>query len=175
MKAPRWRISLAVRLTAAVGILLTLVVASIFGLDRAFPDHHVAIAAGVLVVALLLLFVIVRTTLRPLLSMFHALSGTVLSYKDGDYAFGLHWGRNDEVGDLVDAHNALGQVLRDQRLELIRRELLLDTMVQNTPVAMLLVAEHGAIVFANIAARQLLNGGRRLEGHHVGDLVHDAP
>jgi len=175
VKAPRWRTSLAVRLTAAVGILLTLVVASIFGLDRAFPDHHVAIAAGVLVVALLLLFVIVRTTLRPLLSMFHALSGTVLSYKDGDYAFGLHWGRNDEVGDLVDAHNALGQVLRDQRLELIRRELLLDTMVQNTPVAMLLVAEHGAIVFANIAARQLLNSGRRLEGHHVGDLVHDAP
>jgi len=72
VKAPRWRISLAVRLTAAVGILLTLVVAFIFGLDRAFPDHHVAIAAGVLVVALLLLFVIVRTTLRPLLSMFHA-------------------------------------------------------------------------------------------------------
>ena len=33
-----------------------------------------------------------------------------------------------------------------QRLELVRRELLLDTMVQNTPVAMLLVAERGPIV-----------------------------
>ena len=37
-----------------------------------------------------------------------------------------------------------GDVLRDQRLDLVQRELLLDTMVQNTPVAMLLVAEHGA-------------------------------
>ena len=48
-------------------------------------------------------------------------------------------------------------MLRDQRLDLVQRELLLDTMVQNTPVAMLLVAEHGPIVFANLAARQLLN------------------
>ena len=41
-------------------------------------------------------------------------------------------------------------------------------MVQNTPVAMLLVvAEQGVIVFANIAARQLLHGGKRLEGHHL--------
>jgi len=44
-------------------------------------------------------------------------------------------------------------------------------MVQNTPVAMLLVARGGAVVFANIAARQLLNGGRRLEGHRFADVV----
>ena len=93
------------------------------------------------------------------------------SYRDGDYSFGLHWPRNDEVGDLVDAHNELGGVLREQRLGLVQRELLLDTMVHNTPVAMLLVAERGPIVFANIAARQLLNGGRRLEGHRFNDVV----
>ncbi len=169
------RRSLAARLSFAVAVFLALAITAIFVLDHFFPDQQVAIALGVFAIASILLFAIVRAMLRPLLSMFHALSGTVLSYKDGDYAFGLHWPRNDEVGDLVDAHNALGQVLRDQRLELVRRELLLDTMVQNTPVAMLLLAEHGAIVFANIAARQLLNRGRKLEGHHLSDLVHDAP
>jgi nitrogen fixation/metabolism regulation signal transduction histidine kinase len=171
----RRRRSLAMRLSVAVGLLLALAIAASLGLDHFFPDRQVAIALGVLAAAVVLAVAIVHATLRPLLSMFHALCGTVLSYKDGDYAFGLHWPRNDEVGDLVDAHNALGQVLRDQRLELVRRELLLDTMVQNTPVAMLLLAEHGAIVFANVAARQLLNRGRKLEGHHLGDLVHDAP
>ena len=50
--------------------------------------------------------------------------------------------RNDELGDLVAAHNALGDALRDQRLALVQRELLLDTMVQNTPVAMLLIDPH---------------------------------
>ena len=82
-----------------------------------------------------------RTALRPLLSMFHALSGTVLSYKDGDYSFGLHWPRNDEVGDLVDAHNALGEVLREQRLELVRRELLLDEGPDRAPERLVVVGE----------------------------------
>ncbi len=73
-------------------------------------------------------------------------------------------------GDLVTAHNALGNTLREQRLDLIQRELLLDAMVQNTPVAMLLVAERGTIIFANLAARQLLNGGRKLEGHSLAEM-----
>jgi len=46
--------------------------------------------------------------------------------------------------------------------------------VQNTPVAMLLVAEGDAIVYANLAARQLLHQGRRLEGHHFADVLAQA-
>jgi two-component system nitrogen regulation sensor histidine kinase NtrY len=66
-------------------------------------------------------------------------------------------------------------VLREQRLDLVQRELLLDTMVQNTPVAMLLVATaQRPIVYANLAARQLLNDGRKLEGHHLNELLASA-
>ncbi|MEG2034611.1 MAG: ATP-binding protein, partial [Janthinobacterium sp.] len=101
-------------------------------------------------------------------------SGTVASYQDGDFAFSLRWPQNDELADLVTAHNALGDVLRKQRLDLVQRELLLDTMVQNTPVAMLLVTEGSAIVYANLAARHLLNEGRRLEGQHLADIVRKA-
>ena len=54
--------------------------------------------------------------------------------------------------------------MRDQRLALVQRELLLDTMVQNTPVAMLLVDPSRRIVHANLAARKLLGEGRKLEG-----------
>jgi two-component system nitrogen regulation sensor histidine kinase NtrY len=43
--------------------------------------------------------------------------------------------------------------------------------VQNTPVAMLLVQDTGTIVFANIAARQLLNDGRRIEGMAIGQVL----
>jgi signal transduction histidine kinase len=44
-------------------------------------------------------------------------------------------------------------------------------MVQHTPVAMMLVDAAGNIVFANVAARQLLNEGRRLEGNHLEGLL----
>ncbi|MEO7495810.1 MAG: HAMP domain-containing sensor histidine kinase, partial [Massilia sp.] len=59
------------------------------------------------------------------------------------------------------------------------RELLLDTMVQNTPVAMVLAADSAAgrsVVYANLAARQLLGDGRKLEGHALGELLaHTSP
>jgi two-component system, NtrC family, nitrogen regulation sensor histidine kinase NtrY len=113
----------------------------------------------------------IRAQLQPVLAMFRALGGTVIGYRDGDYSFGLHWKRRDEVEELVAAHNELGAVLREQRLGLVQRELLLDTMVQNTPVAMLLVQDTGTVVFANIAARQLLGNGRRMEGMSLDQVL----
>jgi signal transduction histidine kinase len=102
--------------------------------------------------------------LGPVGSLFRALEGTVTSYRDGDYAFGVAWPHDDELQPLVQAHNQLGDTLREQRLQLVQRELLLDTMVQQTPVAMLLADAGERVVFANLAARHLLGQGRRLEG-----------
>jgi signal transduction histidine kinase len=133
-------------------------------------------AGGVaLAIMLPLAFSAVRRPLAPVFAMFRALAGTVTSYRDGDFAFSLAWKRNDEVGDLVSAHNSLGDTLRGQRETLIHRELLLDTMVQNTPVAMLLCDPGGHIVYGNLAARQLLNAGRRLEGNLLSVLLEAAP
>jgi nitrogen fixation/metabolism regulation signal transduction histidine kinase len=165
------RSSLAAPWSLAVGAIVVLAVALSFAAQRIVPDRPWAAASLVLLVMLPVVLAIVRARLRSLLAIFRALSGTVTSYRDRDFAFGLHWPRNDEVADLVAAHNELGDVLRAERLDLIQRELLLDTMVQNTPVAMLVVADRGAIVFSNIAARQLLNGGRRLEGQRLDDVL----
>ncbi len=171
----RRRLSLAGRVGLGATAVLAIAIAAFALLDAAFPGHRVAISLGVVVAALPATYLAARAMLAPLTSMMHTLAGTVLSYRDGDFSFGLHWPRNDEVGDLVKAHDALGEVLRDQRLGLVQRELLLDTMIQNTPVAMLLVAQHGSIVFANVAARQLLHGGRRLEGHRMDEIAASAP
>ena len=118
---------------------------------------------------------VVRRALAPPLAMFRALTGAVTSYRDGDFAFSLAWKRNDELADLVDAHNQLGDTLRQQRVGLVQRELLLDTMVQNTPVAMLLVDPGGRIAYGNLAARKLVGGGRRLEGQALDALLAEAP
>jgi signal transduction histidine kinase len=64
--------------------------------------------------------------------------------------------------------------LRVQRLDLAQRELLLDTMVQNTPVAMLLCRGDN-VVYANLAARRLLNGGRRMDGLSLSGVLQRAP
>ncbi|MBZ2205936.1 sensor histidine kinase [Massilia soli] len=166
-----FRLSLVTRLSALVGTLLALGVIIALVLAHFIPGQPGLVFAICLACVVPISIITLRSQIQPILSLFRALEGTVTSYKDGDFSFSLHWPHNDELADLIDAHNALGNVLRDQRLGLVQRELLLDTMVQNTPVAMLLVADAGAIVYANVAARQLLNDGRRLEGHQLAELL----
>jgi two-component system, NtrC family, nitrogen regulation sensor histidine kinase NtrY len=117
----------------------------------------------------------VRRAFAPSHALFRALAGTVASYRDGDYGFGLHWQGSRDLEELVAAHNDLGDALRDQRLALVQRELLLDTMVQHTPVAMLLVDPHHRVVHGNLAARKLLGDGKRLEGHSFEAILERAP
>jgi nitrogen fixation/metabolism regulation signal transduction histidine kinase len=167
---PGIRLSLVTRWTALVATLLALGIIMALALDHFLPGRPVLVSGICLALVVPIAVITMRAQIQPILSLFRALEGTVTSYKDGDFSFSLHWPQNDELADLVGAHNALGHVLREQRLALVQRELLLDTMVQNTPVAMLLVGD-AAIVYANVAARQLLNEGRRLEGHALADIV----
>jgi nitrogen fixation/metabolism regulation signal transduction histidine kinase len=132
-------------------------------------------AALVLVVLLPLTLFVVRRPLAPMAGMFRALAGTVTSYRDGDFAFSLRWDRHDELAELVAAHNELGETLRRQREALVQRELLLDTMVQNTPVALLLTDSTGHVVYGNVAARRLIGGGKRLEGQALAELLAAGP
>jgi nitrogen fixation/metabolism regulation signal transduction histidine kinase len=111
----------------------------------------------------------------PLSRLLRALEGAVASYRDGDFSFSIAATRNDELGELIRMHNALGQTLREQRQNLAQRELLLDTVVQNTPVALVLTDANGRVTYANIAARHLFNEGRTLHGLDFLELLENAP
>jgi nitrogen fixation/metabolism regulation signal transduction histidine kinase len=171
---PRRRSSLTWRVAMLACALVGVGIAGALALREWIGDPLIAAAVAAAVLVPVTLSVI-RAPLGRAAAMFRALAGTVTSYRDGDFAFSLAWKRNDELGDLVDAHNALGDTLRGQRETLVQRELLLDTMVQNTPVAMLLVDPRGHLVYANLAARKLLGGGRRLEGQRLADVLEAAP
>ena len=168
------KFSLAARFAALAAALVLLAVLATLAFAHFFEDSPILVGCLSLLLMTPLVLLMVRSQFRPMLSLFRALTGTVTSYRDGDFSFGLLWPKRDELSDLVAAHNELGDVLREQRLGLVQRELLLDTMVQNTPVAMLLIAESGPIVYANIAARQLLNQGRKLEGHSLEAILSQA-
>lgn len=102
-----------------------------------------------------------------------ALLGLIASYRDGDHSVGLKV-PGDDLAEIVEAHNQLGDTLREQRVALVQRELLLDTVVQNTPLALILVDARRRIILANLAARRLLGDGHRLEGRHLDEVVAEA-
>lgn len=132
-----------------------------------------------IIVLLSVMWFSLRRATAPVRSLLRALSGTTSSYRDGEYNFSVYWPGDDELGDLVQAHRELGDVLREQRQGLVQRELLLDTMVQNTPVSMLLLANGGdgiqRVVFSNLAARKLLHNGWKLEGQRMQDVLETMP
>ena len=165
------RRSLATRIIVGVCLILILTFGISFVASGIFPEASFYLHLTALIVAIVLSSMWIHQVMDPVFEMMRAMAGTVLSYQDKDYSIGLNWQRNDEMGDLVVAHNALGQTLREQRLDLVQRELLLDSMLQNTPVAMLLIGQRGHIVFANITARQLLNHGRKIEGYTLVELL----
>jgi len=118
---------------------------------------------------------VARLIAAPLAAILRVVSGSVTSFRDGDFSVSLNATRRDELGDLLRAHNELGRVLRDERQHLFQRELLLDTVVQNSPTALLLVDAHDHIVYTNLAARTLLNGGRRMNGLDFAEIVSESP
>ncbi|MBS0199229.1 MAG: ATP-binding protein [Proteobacteria bacterium] len=132
-----------------------------------------ALLAGVIILVFMLVH-LHRLNAR-VQSLYRALAGSVDSFRDGDFSFGLAWPHRDEVSELVAAHNQLGQTVREQRQALVQRELLLDTVVQNTPVSIVLIDATKRIVLGNLAARKLLGDGRRLEGRSFDDLIADTP
>lgn len=136
------------------------------------------ISGGLLATLLVLLplaFWLGGQVMSPIRRLLRALEGAVASYRDGDFSFSIAADRRDELGALIRMHNALGQTLREQRQHLVQRELLLDTVVQHTPVSLVLANTQGRIAYANIAARHLFNEGRSLNGLDFGELLLNVP
>ena len=116
-----------------------------------------------------------RRLSRPWTRVLDAVSSGISSLKDRDFSVSITPGGSRELIELVSAYNSLGDLLRRERLDIYQRELLLDTVLQTTPLALTLTNASGRIVYGNIAARQLLRGGRKLEGLALATLLEESP
>src|SRR5690606_35451128 len=164
---------LAIRMVALVLVAVASTAALTALLTTWLPPWLAAACAALASGALMGL--VVWRTFVPLRALFRALAGTVAGYRDGDFSFSISWGRYSDVLELVAAHNELGNVLREQRSALVQRERLLDTMVQNTPVAIVLLDPGRRVVLGNLAARRMFGNGRQLEGRALDELLGEAP
>ncbi len=160
-------------LASALSIALTCLL--VVWLTELGWEHLHLVWVIALLVALPLAAVIGSYAIRSLAALVRALSGAVARFRDGDFASSIHRNRKDELGELVDAYNALGVVLREERQHLFQRELLLDTVVQNTPTALLLEGQAGHVVYANLAARKLFGSRGKLEGQVFAELLASVP
>ncbi len=161
--------------TAVALALVAVVAASVTAFATGWLRSGVSgAAAGILVAGILALWLARRVT-QPWSRVMHAVRDGIVSLKDRDFSVSVGHTSDDELGELVTAYNSLGNLLRRERLDLYQRELLLDTVIQTTPLVTVLTNASDRIVYSNIAARQLFHSGRKLEGLEFSALIAQAP
>jgi nitrogen fixation/metabolism regulation signal transduction histidine kinase len=157
-------LALATVMAAAVGALAA------HGLRSA----ALGFVAGTLLTLPLIAWLGMRVS-GPWTLVLEAVSSGIGSLRDRDFSVSIAPQGGRELAKLVSAYNSLGDVLRRERLDIYQRELLLDTVLQTTPLALILTNAAGRIVYGNIAARQLLRGGRKLEGLALTEILQESP
>jgi nitrogen fixation/metabolism regulation signal transduction histidine kinase len=133
--------------------------------------------AGGVALAALGVFVLSRLLVTdPATSILQAVADGLLSFSEREYGMRLAAPNADEVlGDLVRRFNKLGEVLRTEHNDRYQREILLETVLETTAMAVVLCNEALRIVYANGAARELFGDGRKLDGHDFRAILAAAP
>jgi nitrogen fixation/metabolism regulation signal transduction histidine kinase len=170
----RWRSSMAGRATLWLGstALLGLIASGVAQRLVASPWLAAAIAALVLTPFVAWAGTMLATRWSRTA---RALTDAIASIKDRDFSVSVTRATRDEMSDLVAVYNDLGDRLRVERQSLYQRELMLDTVIQTTPLALVLTNEADAVLYSNSAARQLFGEGRKLEGERFKRYLDAAP
>lgn len=172
---PGPRFSLAGKITAVVFAVLT-VMAGIATLSTAFlPLSPWMVFLLTLGLGLLLGAWLVHRLLKPLRQTLDSLTDGIRSFHDHDFSLRLPSDGTDELGELARLYNQVGEVLLEERKEVRERELLLQTALNRSPTAILLVNAIDRVIFSNHQARDLFLGGGRLEGMTFDEIRAGCP
>ncbi len=109
------------------------------------------------IVSLILLLVLLERVTGPIYRGLQSLRDGADNLKDRDFSVRIAGSHEDEVGELVSIFNEVTRTLQDERFDLYQRELMLNTIVENAPVALVLTDPRGRIRFHNRTARQLFD------------------
>lgn len=176
LRPPRHRrLSLAGRITAGFFLVLVLMAALAAGATRLPELSPWAVFLAVLLVGLPLGAWMIGRLLAPLDRVVRGVADGIRSFRDGDFSTRLAYRRDDELGELVELFNQVGQTLSDERQAVRQRELLLQTALDRSPAAILLAGQSGRIVYSNLEARRLLLAGGKLEGLSLAEIRAGCP
>lgn len=130
---------------------------------------------GSVVLLLLLLAWALERSMQSLKLELKALNLYAANLQDQAYQCSANKAVLADLAPLADTLDSMAAELRSQRAGLYQRELLLDTVLQSSPSAIILTDEQGRVLLSNPAARRLVSGGRRFEGLLLNDVLQHLP
>jgi two-component system nitrogen regulation sensor histidine kinase NtrY len=157
------RIAMAVALVAAVSSAVTFV-----AVQYARGAETLALA---LLVTVVTIFCCAHLIIASIRELHDDLGNALRATRDGDHGLRLVVRGDREVAELKRLYNELADAIRTDRGEIHNKEILLDTILQRTPVAVMLLNAAERVIYSNTAARELLSVGARLDGHTLHDIA----
>lgn len=122
-----------------------------------------------------LVLLVLRFMLRPLQQEIEALNLHAQNLQDGSFNVDANRQLLRELRPLAEVLQHMSAQLRQERATLYQRELLLDTVLQSSPSALVLTDQTGRVLMTNPAARLLLHQGHKFEGVLFSDLTAALP
>ncbi len=113
--------------------------------------------------------------MKPLGRALKMMESGIRSMEDGDFSTRLVVAGEPEIRHLISCFNDLADLIQRERGAIYQKELLLDTVIETAPMAILLLGPTGRLILANREATRIFGLNRSPLGLSLEDLAQDAP
>lgn len=111
---------------------------------------------------------------RPLAQKHQAIESGLANFKDNEFDISLVIKGNDVLNRISVHYNMAAEQLRQSKHTRLQREILLNKVIQVSPMAMVLVDQHDSVIYSNTASQQLFNQAEKLDNRVFSQLLKQA-
>jgi two-component system nitrogen regulation sensor histidine kinase NtrY len=138
------------RLILSLGLLHCLLMLTVYYYSTQYP----IVVSLLLITSLLATFVLLKKQYQRHQTILQSLDHGLQSLRDNDFSVSLNEQKETSYNLLINAFNQTSANLREERQRLYQREMMLDKVLNASPMVTILVDHRDTIVFTNNSAQQ---------------------
>lgn len=168
------RLSLEARLLLTMALAVLVASAAAWALLLVLQQIWLAFILSLLL-GLSVSFVLTVAISRQLRRGLSAVDQGLMNLQDSDFSMSLAPSNVRELNSVLHNYNTLVDSLRTERQSIFQRELLLDTVIENSSMCVLITDQNRRIIYSNRVAEHLLNQGKAITGLPIRELLGQSP
>lgn len=155
------------RLIVILGLLHSALMLAVY---YYLPQYPLSVTT-LLVLSLLATFFLLKHQFERHQVILSSLDHGLQSLRDNDFSVSLRQQKEQSYNSLINAFNQTSETLRQERQRLYQREMMLDKVLNASPVVTILVDHRDTIVFTNNSAQQAFELNGSIVGRQWTQLV----
>jgi len=155
------------RLIVILGLLHSALMLAVYYYLHQYPLSIITL----LVLSLLATFFLLKHQFKRHQVILSSLDHGLQSLRDNDFSVSLRQQKEQSYNSLINAFNQTSETLRQERQRLYQREMMLDKVLNASPMVTILVDHRDTIVFTNNSAQQAFELNGSIVGRQWTTLV----